>query len=84
MEDIHDLRPDYEQLGTYLRLRDSDIEAIKMENHYNPWICLKNVINMWLNRNTTATEEPNRRLLVEAIRRKNQDLAITLEEKYAT
>ena len=84
MEDIHDLRPDYEQLGTYLRLRDSDIEAIKMENHYNVWICLKNVINMWLNRNTTATELPNRRLLVEAIRRINPRLAISLEEKYAT
>ena len=83
MKDIHDLRPDYEQLGTYLRLRESDIEAIKMDNHHNVWICLKNVISMWLNRNTTATELPNRRLLVEAIERINPCLAITLGEKYA-
>ena len=53
-----------------------------MENHYNVWLCLKNVINKWLNRNTTVSEVPNRRLLVEAIRRINQRLAITLEKKY--
>ena len=33
---------------------------------------------------TTALEVPNRRLLVEAIRRINQHLVITLEDKYNT
>ena len=82
MNDIDDIKPNYEQLGTYLGLRQPDIETIKMENHYNVWLCLKNVINKWLNRNTTVSEVPNRRLLVEAIRRINQRLAITMEKKY--
>ena len=80
--DIDDLRPDYEQFGTFLGIRQPDIEVIKIENHYNARICLKHVINMWLNRKTTTSEIPNRRLLVEAIRIINQHLAITLEEKY--
>ena len=84
MNDIDDIKPNYEQLGTYLGLRQPDIETIKMENHYNVWLCLKNVIDKWLNRNTIVSEEPNRRLLVEAIRRINPLLAITLEEKYNT
>ena len=84
MNDIDDIKPNYEQLGTYLGLRQPDIETIKMENHYNVWLCLKNVIDKWLNRNTIVSEEPNRRLLVEAIRRINQHLAITLEDKYNT
>ena len=83
MNDIDDIKPNYEQLGTYLGLRQSDIEVIKMENRY-VWDCLKNVINMWLNRNTIGSEKPNRRLLVEAIRRINPLLAITLEEQYNT
>ena len=83
MNDIDDIKPNYEQLGTYLGLRQSDIKVIKMENCY-VWDCLKNVINMWLNRNTIGSEKPNRRLLVEAIRRINQHLAITLEGKYNT
>ena len=82
MDDIDDIKPNYEQLGTYLGLRQPDIETIKMENHHKVWLCLKNVINMWLNRNTTESEEPNRRLLVEAIRKINPRLAIILEEKY--
>ena len=84
MNDIDDIKPNYEQLGTYLGLRQPDIETIKMENHYNVWLCLKNVIDKWLNRNTIVSEEPNRRLLVEAIRRINPLLAIILEEKYNT
>ena len=84
MDDIDDIKPNYEQLGTYLGLRHPDIEAIKMENHHDIWLCLQNVIIMWLNRNTIGSEEPNRRLLVEAIRRINPQLAITLEEKYNT
>ena len=84
MNDIDDIKPNYEQLGTYLGLRQPDIETIKMENHYNVWLCLKNVIDKWLNRNTIVSEKPNRRLLVEAIRRINPLLAITLEEKYNT
>ena len=79
--DIDDLRPDYEQLGTFLGIRQPDIEVIKIENHYNARICLKHVINMWLNMKTTI---PNRRLLVNAIRIINQHLAITLEEKYTS
>ena len=82
MNDIDDIRRHYEQLGTYLGLRQPDIETIKMENHYNVWLCLKNVINKWLNRNTIVFEVPNRRLLVEAIRRISPRLAITLEKKY--
>ena len=83
MNDIDDIKPNYEQLGTYLGLRQSDIEVIKMENRY-VWDCLKNVINMWLNRNTIGSKAPNRRLLVEAIRRINPLLAIILEEQYNT
>ena len=64
MEDIHDIRPRYEQLGIYLRLRDSDIEVIKIESDGDTWLCLKNVIVKWLNMNTTVSEVPNRRLLV--------------------
>ena len=82
LDDIDDLRPNYEKLGTFLGIRQPDIEVIKIENHYDVWTCLKNVINMWLNRKTTTSEIPNRRLLVEAIRKINQHLAITLEEKY--
>ena len=84
MNDIDDIKPNYEQLGTYLGLQQPDIETIKMENHYIVWLCLKNVIDKWLKRNTIVSEEPNRRLLVEAIRRINPLLAIILEEKYNT
>ena len=82
MKDIDDIRPHYEQLGTYLRVRQPDIEAIKMKSPQNVWLCLKNVIDMWLNRNTIGSEEPKIIKLVEAIRRINPQLAFTLEEKY--
>ena len=82
MEDIHDVRHQYEQLGTYLRIQESDIQAIICEESGNAWIRLKRVIVMWLNRNTIASEIPNRRILVEAIRKINNLLAIQLEEEY--
>ena len=82
MDDIDDIKPHYEQLGTYLRVREPDIQAIKNENQQDVWVCLKRVINMWLNRNTIGSVEPNMILLVEAIRKINPQLANTLEEKY--
>ena len=82
MDDIDDIKPHYEQLGTYLRVREPDIQAIKNENQQDVWICLNRVINLWLNRNTIGSEEPNMILLVNSIRRINPQLAITLEEKY--
>ena len=81
LNDIDDIKHCYEQLGTYLGVRHADIETIKLEDR-DTWRCLKNVIVKWLNRNTTVSEVPNRRLLVEAIWRINQRLAITLEKKY--
>ena len=83
MDDIDDIKSEYEKLGNYLRLRDPDIQAIKRAND-RVWVCLKEVIAMWLNRNTIRSEEPNRRLLVEAIRKINTQLANTLENKYKT
>ena len=81
LNDIDDIKHCYEQLGTYLGLRHADIETIKLEDR-DTWRCLKNVIVKWLNRNANLSEVPNRRLLVEAIRRINVHLAIKLEEKY--
>ena len=82
MNDIDDIKPHYEQLGTYLGVREPDIQAIKRESQLNVWLCLKMVIEKWLNRKTIGSEEPNMILLVKAIRRINPQLAITLEEKY--
>ena len=84
MNDIEDIKPDYEQLGTCLALQQPDIETIKMQNPHNIWLCLRDVIKKWLNMKTIGSKKPNRRLLVDAIRRINPRLAITLEEKYNT
>ena len=83
LEDIDDLKPDYEQLGLYLGIRESDMRTIKLPNPLNAWLCLKCVISEWLNRNTTTTQIPNRRILVDAIKRINYNLADRLERKYA-
>ena len=83
LEDIDDLKPDYEQLGLYLEIRESDMKTIKLQNPLNAWLCLKCVISEWLNRNTTTTQIPNRRILVDAIKRINYNLADRLERKYA-
>ena len=82
LEDIDALKPNYEELGVYLGIRDSDLNTIKQENYLNIWGCLKSVIVMWLKRNTILSEKPNRRILVEAVRRINIDLASRLERKY--
>ena len=84
MNDINDMRPHYHQLGINLHLQEPDIQVITMQNPHSMWLCLKDVIDMWLNKNTGATEEPNRRQLVEAIRKINKEPAETLEKKYKT
>lgn len=82
LEDIDALKPNYEQLGVYLGIRGSDLNTIKQENYSNIWGCLKSVIVMWLKRNTISSEKPNRRILVEAIRKINIDFASRLEREY--
>ena len=82
MEDIVSIKTEYQQLGSHLRLHEPDITAIIMQKHHNIWLCLRDVINTWLNMNTIGSKKPNRRLLVEAIKKINPKLATTLEDKY--
>ena len=82
LQDIDDLKADYDRLGTCLGVRDSDIRAIRLQHQQDPWLCLKCVIVHWLNRNTATPEKPNRRILVDAVKNVAPRLGDELEEKY--
>ena len=81
LHDIDDLKADYDKLGTCLGVRDPDIKAIRLQ-HQDPWLCLKSVIMNWLNQNTTTREKPNRRILVDAVKKVSPGLGDKLKEKY--
>ena len=50
MEEVYDVRAKWYELGVHLRMKTSDLDAIKTEYQNNPHRCLLEMLSLWLKR----------------------------------
>ena len=82
LEQLHEVRAKWYDLGGSLKLRASTLDAIKVEHRNAPDICLREMISYWLRQ---VTPRPCWNAIVVALRKQivnEPRLAETLETKY--
>ena len=84
LDQLHEVRAKWYDLGGSLELRASTLDAIKVEHHNAPDVCLRQTISHWLRQ---VTPRPCWNAIVFALRKpivNEPRLAETLETKYCS
>ena len=73
MDEIRSIRATYYSIGVALRLRSSDLKAIRQEHSGDDQQALTETLLLWLNQkyNVAKYGEPTWRMLVEAVDRES-------------
>ena len=66
MNELHEVRADWYDLGVQLRMETSDLDAIELENMKDSKKCLRKMLSLWLTKKTPSP--PSWQRVVDALR----------------